>query len=102
MAKSVTRKYTKRFLSSGVVRRFRLPRAEAVIGVVSDAKSGNLSGVKRLKRKYDSAGYKIIGLTDDGIVIVRPPGKPSSFRSRDLRSAFSDSKAAAKSKRPSL
>jgi hypothetical protein len=103
MAKSLIRKYAKKPLpSTRMVRRFQFPRAKAVIGVVSEAKHGNMLGVKKLKKQYDSAGYKIMGLTDDGIVIVRPPSKPSSFRARELRTAFSDSKAAAKSKRPSL
>jgi hypothetical protein len=111
MAKSPRIKYAKKGVNrvTYVVHRrpppgqggFKLPHAEAVMDVVSEAKSGDLSGVKKLKRKYDSAGYKILGLTDDGIVIVRPSGKRTSFRTRELRSAFSESKAA-KSKRPSL
>jgi len=100
--KSTKKGIAKHYVAISPTGRFRFPRKEAVLGVVSEAKSGKRTRLIKLKKSYSSAGYKIMGLTDDGIVIVRPSGKSANFRSRELQSSFSGSKSASKSRRPSF
>jgi hypothetical protein len=46
----------------------------------------------RLVAEYKKAGYGISGLTEDGIVIVKPSGQPDSFALSDLDKALADVK----------
>lgn len=44
--------------------------------------------VKRIKNLYKTAGYDPIGATPDGVVIVKPPGKPRAFSVQRLEKAI--------------
>lgn len=52
-------------------------------------KGGVQPGLQKLRKKYKSRGYRILGTTDDGVVIVRPQGKPDSFDLNQLEQVFS-------------
>jgi hypothetical protein len=70
---------------------FRFP-SKNMVKIVTTAKADTAAaktGLKRLRKTYKSAGHEIMGTTEDGIVIVRPSGKPDSFRITDLREAVS-------------
>ncbi len=49
---------------------------------------GKNSRVKRIKNLYKTAGYDPIGATSDGVVIVKPPGKPRGFTVQRLEKAI--------------
>jgi hypothetical protein len=61
---------------------FAFPSRQAV----KQASKGSAQA-KKLTKTYKSAGYRILGTTSDGIVIVRPPGKPRSFELHQLNKA---------------
>lgn len=41
--------------------------------------TGSKAAAKKLVSNYKKAGYDILGIANDGVVIVRPKGKPDSF-----------------------
>jgi hypothetical protein len=103
MAKALAKKPKKRTRKSMLLRTrgsakrsFAFPSNKSVQAidsdVVGDVKAN--AGLKKLQRTYKSAGYQILGTTDDGVVIVRPTGKPDSFELTDLQKVFSGSKHA--------
>ncbi|WP_316399217.1 hypothetical protein [Bradyrhizobium sp. 33ap4] len=49
---------------------------------------GKNSSVKRIKTLYKTAGYDPIAATSDGVVIVKPPGKPRDFTVQRLEKAI--------------
>ncbi|WP_407116134.1 hypothetical protein [Bradyrhizobium sp. LMG 9283] len=69
--------------------RFRFPSTKAVKAVGADLgrTSTGSAQVRRVKNAYKSAGHEIMGATGDGVVIVRPSGKPDSFRLQSLKEA---------------
>ena len=105
MAKATAKKTKKRVvkrpalkrsgLTGGIIARdFRFPSKNSVKIIGSNGLSGAQAntGVKKLRQTYKSAGYNILGTTDDGVVIVRPAGAPDSFRLDELKRAFSNAK----------
>jgi hypothetical protein len=80
-------------------RNFRFPSNSAVKVVASSKAKTAGTGFKKLQRTYKSAGHVIMGTTGDGIVVVRPSGKPDSFALNKLQQAFAGPK---KSKDSSL
>lgn len=86
---------------------FRFPSTSEVKAIAAgNAKTASATaGLKKLRQTYKSAGYQIWGTTDDGIVLIRPAGKPDSFTLTELKQAFSGLKNGrpnAKSKRSSF
>jgi hypothetical protein len=49
---------------------------------------GKNPSVSRIKSLYKTAGYDPIGATQDGVVIVKPLGKPSRFTVQRLERAI--------------
>jgi hypothetical protein len=75
--------------------RFRFPSTRTV-KVVATAKGDTATaktGLKKLRKTYKSAGHEIMGTTGDGIVIVRPSGRPDSFRMPELKEAVSSTRS---------
>jgi hypothetical protein len=60
-----------------------------IVGSVTAETAGANAGLRKLQQTYKSAGHEIMGTTSDGVVIVRPPGKPDSFTLTELQEAFS-------------
>lgn len=75
---------------------FRFPSKSTVKVLVSTKANtaGAKASLKKLQQTYKSAGYRIMGTTDDGVVIVRPSGEPDSFRLNELEKVFSGPKNA--------
>jgi hypothetical protein len=61
-----------------------------IVGSVTAKTAGANAGLKKLQQTYKSAGHEIMGPTSDGVVIVRPSGKPNSFTLSELQEAFSE------------
>ena len=100
MAKLVHGKYAKKAGRSAAVAvshaglssakgSFRFPSNSAVKVVASGKAKAAGAGLKKLQQTYKSAGHQIMGTTGDGVVIVRPSGKPDSFTLTELQEAFS-------------
>lgn len=45
---------------------------------------------KRAKMPESVGGYKVLGLTEDGVPILKPKGKPRNFTIPDLKKAIKE------------
>jgi hypothetical protein len=56
-----------------------------------------MSKVKRVARNAKSGrfvgGYEVLGRTDDGVQILKPKGKPTSFTVRQLKKAIATARS---------
>lgn len=54
-------------------------------------KSAKAAAVKSAKARFD---VKVLGVTKDGVRILKPKGKPTHFTQKELRSAIASVRAA--------
>lgn len=69
-----------------------LPRVDVVkwaSGNLENNKPDRYYVIKRIRKAYDSVGYKVATTTKDGVVIVEPASKPDSFQLKSLKQAIS-------------
>lgn len=75
---------------------FAFPSAKTVKSVgaylITNARAN--AKVKTVRKAYKSAGHQIVGTTGDGVIIVKPAGKPDSFKLSNLKKALSDVRVA--------
>jgi len=83
--------------SAATGRTFSFPANETVklVGryLLKAPKGGSTATARSVKNAYKSAGHSIFGITDDGVVIVKPAGKPDNFKLGNLKKVLSEVRA---------